>query len=563
MELSRGILQLANRGVSRIEFQREISKMLIEFSDCDEIELRITDGKLHYLWDAKMKPAETFWFKRLDYVQDKRGMPIPCLPGTSGIEQTCRLLLGGGFDRSSSNFTEAGSFWTGDADNIQGIQSELNLSEDFRKNGFFNSLAMIPFVIDDQNTGLMILKSKNRNFFSAKEIEFYEGVVQTLGIAIAGRRAQADLRERVKELSCVYGIAQLVEVPGITIRKILQGIADLLPPAMRYPDIASSRITLDDKQYCSPPESVETCYRLTADIEIDGETRGGVEVFYSEDKPELELELFIAEEQSLLDAVAGYVGLIVKRRQWEKEKDRLQEQLRHADRLATLGQLGAGVAHELNEPLGAILGFSQLALKTENLPAQARKDIAKIEHAAIHAREVVKKLLIFARQMPTRKSLVSLNRIVEEGLYFLESRCEKEGVELVRDLAEGLPEITADPGQLHQVLVNLVVNALQASSSGDRLTITTRAENESVYLIVEDTGDGMSEEVRRQIFVPFYTTKEVGHGTGLGLPVVHGIVTSHGGEIKIKTMIGKGSIFTVKLPLTGSPAKESSYDTTT
>ncbi len=546
--LSRRILKLANRGASRVEFQHEVSKMLIEFSGCDALELRVTEDKLHYRWEVTMATHVSFRFEKLPYAKDEKGVPLPCLPDDSGLEQTCRILVGGDFDRSSPHFTKTGSFWTGNIKEVLRTRSGKEVPPDLKSNGKYSSLAMIPFVIDEKNNGLVLLKSKKRDFFTLEEVEFYEGVAQTMGIAIAGRRAQAALRERIKELSCVYGIAQLVEQPGITLERILGGIADLLPPAMRYPDISSARILLDDKEYCSPPECEETRYRLAADIVIEAETRGKVEVFYSEEKPELELELFLAEEQSLLDVVAGYIGLIIKRRQWEEEKDRLHEQLRHADRLATIGQLAAGVAHELNEPLGAILGFAQLARKSDGLPEQARKDMTKIEHATLHAREVVNKLLIFARQMPAHKTLVNLNRIVEEGLYFLESRCAKEGVELVRDLADELPDITADPAQLHQVLVNLVVNALQASSAGTKLTIRTRSSKDSVLLIVEDTGEGMSEEVRKQIFVPFFTTKDVGQGTGLGLPVVYGIVSSHGGTIGVESEKEKGSRFTVKLP---------------
>lgn len=147
----------------------------------------------------------------------------------------------------------------------------------------------------------------------------------------------------------------------------------------------------------------------------------------------------------MLDTVARQVALIIERRQTEEDKLKLQEQLRHADRLATIGQLAAGVAHELNEPLGSILGFAQLAKKCPGLPKQAEQDIEKIVNASLHAREVVKKLLIFARQMPTQKTKVNLNQIVEEGLYFLESRCVKQGIKLIRSLSPNLPEITADP----------------------------------------------------------------------------------------------------------------------
>jgi len=131
---------------------------------------------------------------------------------------------------------------------------------------------------------------------------------------------------------------------------------------------------------------------------------------------------------------------------------------------------------------------------------------------------------MFARQMPSKRANVDLNSLVEDGLYFLESRCAKEGIELVRVLSPGLPDVTADPAQMHQVLVNLAVNAIQAMPNGGKLTVGTASSDDQVLLTVEDTGIGMSEGVLKQIFIPFFTTKDVGQGTGLGLPVVHGIV---------------------------------------
>jgi signal transduction histidine kinase len=138
---------------------------------------------------------------------------------------------------------------------------------------------------------------------------------------------------------------------------------------------------------------------------------------------------------------------------------------------------------------------------------------------------------------------------VEEGLYFFESRCAKEGIELVRLLSPNLPRITADAAQLQQVLVNLVVNSIQAMPQGGKLTLQTLSDDGYVSLVVEDTGMGMSEEVQKQIFVPFYTTKEVGEGTGLGLSVVHGIVSSHSGKIEVKSKEGEGTRFEIKLPI--------------
>jgi signal transduction histidine kinase len=139
--------------------------------------------------------------------------------------------------------------------------------------------------------------------------------------------------------------------------------------------------------------------------------------------------------------------------------------------------------------------------------------------------------------------------VIEEGLYFFESRCANEGIELVRSFAPKLPEVYADPAQLNQILINLVVNALQAMPGGGQLFIHTLNHEQWVSLIVTDTGTGMDEEVLGKIFIPFFTTKDVGQGTGLGLPVVHGIVTSHGGTLHVESKVGQGTRFEIRLPV--------------
>ena len=209
-----------------------------------------------------------------------------------------------------------------------------------------------------------------------------------------------------------------------------------------------------------------------------------------------------------------------------------------------------GVAHELNEPIGGILGFAQLLQKDPGLSGQAKMDIEKIQRASLHAREVIKKLMLFARQMPPQKTRVNLNRIVKNGLYFLESRCAKEGIKVVCQLSPSLPDITADQSQMTQVLVNTVVNAIQAMPNSGKLTIRTLASDKFVSLIVEDTGVGMEKNIANQIFQPFFTTKDVGVGTGLGLSVVYGIVTSHGGSIDVDSKVGRGTRIKIKLPCT-------------
>jgi two-component system NtrC family sensor kinase len=359
---------------------------------------------------------------------------------------------------------------------------------------------------------------------------------------------KAALAERVKELTCLYGIAQIAGEPDISLEQIIQRIVELLPPAWQYPEIACARIILDGTSYATTGFH-ECCQKQTAEIIVGGVPRGVVELVYIDEKPDLDEGPFLREERSLIDAVAGQVALVIERRQAEEDKLKLYAQLRHADRLATIGMLAAGVAHELNEPVGNILGFAQLAKKCSGLPTSAQDDLEKIEIASLQARDIIRKLLVFARQRPPKKMRVNLNQVVEDGLFFFEARCAKEGVELIRTLSPNPPEITADPAQLSQVLVNLVVNALQSIPGAGRITVETRFCDNSVCLIVADTGIGMSRQVLEKIFVPFFTTKDVGQGTGLGLPVVHGIVTAHGGSIDVESKEGHGTRFEIRLPV--------------
>jgi len=359
------------------------------------------------------------------------------------------------------------------------------------------------------------------------------------------------LRERVKELTCLYGIAQIAGQPSISLDEVLQSIVELLPCAWQHPEIATARVTLDGTAY-ETPGFRNRPPKQTAEIIVGGVPRGSVELVYLEQKPELDEGPFLKEERNLINEVARQVALIIERRQAEEDKLKLYAQLRHSDRLATIGMLAAGVAHELNEPLGNILGFAQLVKKNSEVSASAKEDIAKIETASLQAREIIQKLLVFARQRPPKKMRLDLNQVVQDSLYFFEARCAKEGIELVHALSSNLPEITADPVQLNQVMVNLVVNALQSMSGTGKITIATRFCNHNVHLIVEDTGAGMSKEVLEKIFVPFFTTKDVGQGTGLGLPVIHGIVTAHSGSINVKSRPGCGTRFEIRLP-TGEP----------
>jgi signal transduction histidine kinase len=201
-----------------------------------------------------------------------------------------------------------------------------------------------------------------------------------------------------------------------------------------------------------------------------------------------------------------------------------------------------------------------LANKSPNLSAQTRSDIEKIEKASLYAREIIRKLMFFSRQAPARKIDVDLQIIIEESLSLLKTRCDTAGIKVVLELGSSLGLIHGDPSQLQQILVNLIVNAVQAMPKGGTLTIRTLQEADSQCMIVEDTGSGIAPDDIKNVFLPFFTTKDVGEGTGLGLSVVHGIVTSHGGSVHVESRVDHGTRFKVRLPAKVKESIESNDD---
>jgi PAS domain S-box-containing protein len=249
----------------------------------------------------------------------------------------------------------------------------------------------------------------------------------------------------------------------------------------------------------------------------------------------------------------GSVEDITERKQAEAQLERQRDTLAQTEKLAAMGQLLAGVAHELNNPLSVILGQTALlGMKVESGPVRDRT--AKIGQAAERCARIVKNFLALARQHPPERQATRLNEVVREAVELLAYPLRLDNVEVRLDLEDGLPAFWADPHQLQQVVLNLVSNAHQAMRSVPgprRLTVVTRFDPiaERVHLAVTDTGPGVPPEITPRIFEPFFTTKPAGQGTGLGLSLCRGIVEAHGGSIELETTPGAGAVFRVALPV--------------
>jgi signal transduction histidine kinase len=549
-ELLHKLLFLATRGVPRPEFLRQASSALLEFSGCDSVELRVEEAGKHCRARAFLDEGGEPRFEARRPVATWECEPEADVSAGVVPDRIVQAILRGELTAAAPFFTRRGSFWTGDTARPVLLREKSEGEARTRSvilRGELLSFALIRIPVDPHSVGSLHMGSRRRDFFDKEDILFYEAAAETIGAALAHQSVQWALRERVKELTCLYGIAKVAKSPAISLGDLLRAVAELLPPGWQYPEVTQGRIILDDEAYCTAGFS-EIVSSQSAEIWVEGKARGLVEVAYTRELPEMDEGPFLKEERSLINEIARQVGIIVAQREADEQTARLEEQLRHADRLATIGQLAAGAAHELNEPLGSILGFAQLAKSHPGVTGDALRDLDKIETASLHAREVVRKLLTFARQMPAQKTVVDLNKLVQEGLVLVEPQCAKEGIALVYRLDPTSPAIEVDPAQISQVLVNLVVNAMQAMPAGGTITVETRAAKHDVAISVEDSGTGMSPEVIRQMFIPFFTTKGVGQGTGLGLSVVHGIVTAHGGRIDVKSEIGKGSRFEIRLP---------------
>jgi PAS domain S-box-containing protein len=229
----------------------------------------------------------------------------------------------------------------------------------------------------------------------------------------------------------------------------------------------------------------------------------------------------------------------------------LEEQLRQAQKLEAVGRLAGGIAHDFNNLLTAIAGYSELALAELGEDEQVGEDVRAIRAAADRAKALTSQLLAFSRRQVLQPRVLDPVTVVA-GIEAMLGRLIGEDVELVTAAQAG-GHVRVDPGQLEQVLLNLVVNARDALSRGGRIEIRTRLDGDEVAIEVADDGVGMTPDVRRRIFEPFFTTKELGKGTGLGLATVIGIVEQSGGRIEVETEPGRGSTFTVFLPLVDAP----------
>jgi two-component system NtrC family sensor kinase len=258
-------------------------------------------------------------------------------------------------------------------------------------------------------------------------------------------------------------------------------------------------------------------------------------------------ELKIANEK-LVDWTKTLEKKVEERTREIKE---IQAHLIQSEKLASIGKLSAGVAHEINNPLGGILMYSHLILEDSEEGSQTAENLKKIIQETTRCKNIVRGLLDFARPKDPEISDVDLNELLDGSLSLLQGQALFQNIKVEKEYARDLEKISADGAQIQQVFTNMILNAAEAMEGRGSLTLVTRlsADNKQLEVQIRDTGQGIKEEDRQRLFEPFFSTKEVGKGTGLGLAISYGIIQRHKGNIQVQSEVGKGTTFIIRLPL--------------
>lgn len=352
------------------------------------------------------------------------------------------------------------------------------------------------------------------------------------------------LQERIKELSCLYDISSIANQSEKPFSEVIQETAERVVLAWRFPEDAVCVIKLDDEQWFSRALTEKTVVQKEL-IYIDSLIIGSIAVHYS--AATRKATDFLKEEKELLKKLSFEISHIYERK-IKKERDLVFQRIaQRQDRIAILEEITAGLAHELNTPLGNILGFAQLIMDGTS-DKQTISDAEKIMNSALHTREIVKKLMYFSSELPQTLKETDINKLILETTHLLRPNLQAKDLSIEFQFPEKVILADVDSVQITQVLFNLILNAIYASHEKSSILIKLIDKGERFIIQVHDYGIGIDPSIQERIFDPFFSTKPIGQGTGLGLSVCHGIIKSYNGFILVASAKDEGTTFNIDLP---------------
>jgi len=415
----------------------------------------------------------------------------------------------------------------------------------------FRSLLVLPILYREAVIGTLFLRASRKRSFTDDELKFCRVVASAAASAIKNSMLYRSLQER----------AEQQEEAAARIESLFQHSPDLILLTETDGSIREANRAAERVLGCSRAEILS--HGMSSLL-------GGLPSVTELMERARESKVPVAHEVKLtvpgkperdLSVTVGFGGdarggLILIGRDVTEQK-RAAAMLQHTEKLSSIGEIVASVAHELNNPLSGVLGFSQL-LRQKDTEGRFKRDIERIVECSDRCQKIVKNLLSFARPSNPERKPMGLNGILEKTLDLLEHPLKNDNIEVVKEFTPDLPYILADFHQIQQVLTNLITNAQQAMSTDKgrgRLVLRTRASGDRVVLEVADDGPGITAEVLPRVFDPFFSTKKQGRGTGLGLSVSYGIVRDHGGELRVDTRVGQGTTFSAVFPIHAAAEK--------
>ncbi|MFA6240187.1 MAG: PAS domain S-box protein [Candidatus Hydrogenedentales bacterium] len=570
------MLQLINENTETHDLIRAVTAYLQEWMNCEAVGIRLQEGDDFPYFETRGFSREFVRTEKWLCSKDANGEPLRDTLGNPVLDCMCGNVLQGRFDPSKPFFTARGSFWSNGTTELLASTTDADRQARTRNrcNGEgYESVALIALRHGTQTLGLLQFNDREKNRFTPELLAFIENAADQVAIALAQRQSQKALRvseQRFRDVSQAAGefIWEMdLEAKFTYLSERVERVMGFRPDEMigaRLFDLVEKPGKEEIAAFFA--EHVET-RESVRDLELCMLSKAGAPVW-------LQIRsLPVLGSSGDLFGFRGAAMDITEQKLAEHEKQKLEMQLFQAQKMESIGRLAGGVAHDFNNMLSVILGYTQFAQKQVEPSSSLHGDLQEVLDAAKRSTDLTRQLLAFARQQTVNPAVLDLNDTIS-GMIKMLRRLIGEDIDLVWSPGPDTWKVRLDPAQVDQILANLVVNARDAISGTGSIAIHTAnatldrvhfAEDPAfvpgqyVMLAVKDTGSGIGVDVQEHIFEPFFTTKEKGKGTGLGLSTVYGIVKQNGGIVHVESEPGQGATFRIYLPCHNAEAASSAH----